>query len=253
MTQSSPAQTAGADPVPTPTGQPVLTVTQGTNSWIANSSTEPYAIAVYADGTAIRAEDDGAYADALPEMTIGRIDLCVLAMVVDDLVELAGADLGDPQVTDQGTTGVSVSGVITGGQELAVSAYALGIGDEYVEPAQLAARQQFSSAISTLMDGVQQGRPWTPESLRVTSLGEPRGNLADRPPALDWPLGSSIAQVLNEGAAPALCGQLSGPDAAAVLRVLGSQPSATMWADGQQTLVLAVGVLVPGQPACPVR
>ena len=36
-----------------------------------------------------------------------------------------------------------------------------------------------------------------------------------------------------------------------MLQVLGNQPAATMWTDGRQTLVLAIGVLVPGQTCLP--
>jgi len=240
-------------PIPTPTGPPMLTVTQGSNFWIANSSTEPYAIAVYPDGTAIRAEADGSYAEKLPELTIGRIDPCLLARTVFDLVELAGTDLGDPTITDQGTTSVALSATATSGPDLMISAYALGIGDEYVEPAQREGRRQLSAAIGELLDGVQNGRPWTPESLRVTSLGTPQGNLADRPPALTWPLDGDLESTVGQNGTTAACGELTGSDAAAVLQVLGGQPAATMWTDGRQNLVLAIGVLVPGQAACPIR
>jgi len=240
-------------PVPTPTGPPMLTVTQGSNSWIANSRTEPYAIAVYADGTAIRAEADGSYADSLPDMTIGRIDPCLLARTVSDLGELAGSDLGDPTITDQGTTSVTLAATAAGGPDLQISAYALGIGDDYVEPAQLAARQRLGAAIAALLDGLQSPQPWIPESLRVTSLGAPLGKLADRPPALDWPLATDLSSTVGESGTPDACGELTGQDATAVLDELAGQPAATMWTDGQQNLVLAIGVLVPGQIACPTR
>jgi hypothetical protein len=253
---SSSCETVGGPtelPVPTPTGPPMLTVTQGSNSWIANSRTEPYAIAVYPDGTAIRAEADGSYAESLPDMTIGRIDPCLLARTVFDLGELAGSDLGDPTITDQGTTSVTLAASAAGGSDVLISAYALGIGDEYVEAAQLAARQRLGAAIAALLDGLQSQRPWIPESLRVTSLGAPQGNLADRPPALDWPLATALQSTVGESGTPDACGELTDQDATAVLRVLAGQPAATMWTDGQQKLVLAIGVLVPGQIACPTR
>ncbi|MEP6560550.1 MAG: hypothetical protein ABJD68_05660 [Nakamurella sp.] len=250
-TEDLPVGTTGSEPVPTPTGLPVLTITQGSNSWIANSLTEPYAIAVYADGTAIRAEADGAYADPLPAMTIGRIDRCVVTGVIADLVELAGDDLGDPFVTDQGSTTIEISAAAAGGADLRLSAYALGVGDEYVEPAQSAARKRLGGAIASLLGGLADGRPWTAESLRVSSLGAPQGNLADRPPALRWPLESAMPATSADTDGAAVCAELAGQQAAAVLAVLAGRPSATMWTDGQQNQVLAIGVLLPGQPACP--
>ena len=231
----------------------MLTVTQGSNSWIANSRTEPYAIAVYPDGTAIRAEADGSYAEALPEMTVGRIDPCLLNSTVLDLVDLAGNDLGDPTITDQGTTAVALTAAATGGPDLLIFAYALGVGDEYVQPGQQEVRERLSAAIDTLLGGLRDERTWSPESLRVSSLGAPQGNLADRPPALIWPLNSAFEATVGGTGTPTACGEVTGQDAAAVLQALGGWPAATMWSDGQQNLVLAIGVLIPGQPACPTR
>ena len=133
----------------------MITVTQGSNYWIANRSTEPYAIAVYTDGTAIRAEDGRQHTPSqLPEMTIGWIDPCLLAETVAEIVELAGADLGDPSITDQGTTTVALSATGDRWRGAAHLRYALGVGDEYVEPAQLDARERLSATITTLLDGM---------------------------------------------------------------------------------------------------
>ena len=93
----------------TPTDAPVITVDDRTSFWIPNSHTAPLGLAVYADGTVIRAQGDGSHAEPLPPMVIGRIDACHVRNAVDGLMRLAGADFGMPQVTDLGTTTVTVS------------------------------------------------------------------------------------------------------------------------------------------------
>jgi hypothetical protein len=233
-----------------PTGQPVITVTRGSNYWISNSRTEPLAIAVYADGTAIRSEEYGGYGDPLPELTGGRIAPCDLDRAVADFAELVTADFGDAPVTDQGTTAVVVH---SGEVDRSISVYALGIGDEYVEPAQEAARKKLGATISGLLDGMVNTSTWTPDRLRVTSLGEPSGDLSDRPEPLTWPLAADIAATLGQGVPGAECGVVGGADAQDLLEALGTNPAATSWTDGQQRLVLAIGVLMPGQAGCRTR
>jgi hypothetical protein len=242
------ASTSSVGDPSTPTGQPVITVTRGSNYWISNSRTEPLAVAVYADGTAIRSEEYGAYGDPLPELTIGRIDPCVLDEAVAEFDKLGAADFGDALITDQGTTTVVVR---SGESEQSISVYALGIGDEYVEPAQEAARQKLGATISGLIEGMSDTAAWTPDRLRITSLGEPLGDLSDRPAPLTWPLAAGIAATLDQGVVGAECGVVENHEAQRMLETLGANPAATLWTDGEQQIVLAIGVLMPGQFGCP--
>ena len=109
------------------------------------------------------------------------------------------------------------------------------------------------AAIDGLIEGMSNTAEWTPDRLRVTSLGEPLGNLSDRPAPLTWPLSTDIATTLDEGVTGAECGVVGGEAAGTLLTSLGTNPAATMWTDGSRQLVLAVGVLMPGQPGCPRR
>jgi len=238
--------TAGADdptdtaPPSTPVGSPMISISQGTNAWIASDLTQPYDMAIYPDGTAIRAEGLGTLDDPLPELTIGRLDSCLVAAALAELDELAVADLGDPGITDQGTTTVTAHAA----EEVTVlEVYALGIGDEYVANGQQrGAREQLTALIGALRDGMTQTDTWTPDRVRVSRVGNP----TDPESIATWPLPGSINERLAEsGRVP--CGEFAGPDAAAIMSVLGARPAGSSWTDGSSTAVLAVGVLVPGQ------
>ncbi len=99
----------------------------GTNAWQRLASTEPFALAVYADGTVITATGSGSIADPLPSLTIGRVANCRGGWAVAEFTRLAAAEMGHPGVTDQGTTVVTVQPM--GAQPSSVSVYALGVGD----------------------------------------------------------------------------------------------------------------------------
>jgi hypothetical protein len=231
--------TPGGSAVPTPTGRPLITVTQGTNSWVASDLTQPFAIAVYPDGTAIRSEDLGILSEPLPEMTIGRLDKCHLQEAVAEFRRLAGVDLGEAGVTDQGTTRITLHGEDA---DVVLDVYALGIGDEFVRSDQRAARQQVSALIDNLTTGMTQTTRWQPDRLRISIYGTP----ADLTGGSTWPLAGTITGALDQGGRMP-CGVVGGADAAAIRAELGDGEAASSWTDGTQAVVLAIGVLVPGQ------
>jgi hypothetical protein len=161
------------------------------------------------------------------------------------LVGLADVDLGDPRVTDLGTTTVTVTR--PGSSPVILSAYGLGIGDEYVGPDAAAARAALTGAIEKVAADVTGEQPWTPERLRITRYF--RTEVPD--PAATWPLAVPIAELLappTDGRLP--CVVLDGPDALAVVAALDGGPALSSWHDGNDVAVLAIGPLVPGQPAC---
>lgn len=227
---------------PTPTGSPLITITQGTNAWIASYLTQPYDIAIYPNGTAIRTEALGTLSEPLPELTIGRLDACLLHAAVGEFAALEAADLGDAGVTDQGTTTVTVHDPAG---EFVLDVYALGVGDEYVTDDQRAAREQLSILIAELRDGMTQTATWIPDRVRVSLLGNP----ADPTRSATWRLPGTIDQALDRSHRVP-CGVFADADAAAIMAELGSRPAGWSWSDGTRTVVLAIGVLVPGQE-CP--
>jgi hypothetical protein len=229
----------------------VIMVDPGTNMWIANSHTLPQFLTVYSDGTVIRAQGVGAHSDPLPEMIIGRIDDCTLQRAVAELASLADRDMGDPRISDQGTTRVQL-GREGSSERVTISAYALGIGDEYVEPAQAEARARLSAAIDGLAEGMARERAWTPDRLRLTwfDRSEPRPEET----VVKWPLDDKIAAVFaGESGRRYPCTVVAARDAAVIQDALGDRPIVSTWKDGARTATIAVGVLVPGQPGCPER
>jgi len=228
------------DAVPSsPVGSPLITVTQGTNAWIASPYTQPYDIVVYPDGTAIRTEEPGTMADPLPELTIGRLDSCLVTRAVAEFGVLAQTDLGDPAVTDQGITSVTVHDAAG---DVDIDVYALGIGDEYVTGEQRASRDQLTALVGELRDGMSQTATWRPDRIRVSVLGNP----TDPDSIATWPLPGSIQDTIN-GSERVPCEVFDGADAAAIVTELGSRPAGSSWTDGTDTVVLAIGGLVPGQ------
>ena len=228
----------------TPTDAPVITVDDRVNWWIRNAHTAPLGLAVYGDGTVIRADGDGSSAEPLPPMVIGRIDTCRVREAVDALFGLGGVDLGMPKVTDLGTTTVTVTR--QGSGKVILSAYGLGVGDEYVSHEQAAARATLTATIDAIVDAMSAEGAWAPNRLQLT-----RFEGATSGPALQWPLSGSISDVLErrtQGRLP--CGVLDGVDADAVTAALDGGPALALWDDGSDPATLAVGVLVPGQSAC---
>ena len=230
-------------PIGTPSGKPMITITQGTNSWVASDLTQPYAIAVYPDGTAIRTEDLGITSEPLPELTIGRLDECQLQAAVAEILRLSETDLGEASVTDQGTTRITLQ---SDEADAVLDVYALGVGDELVQDDQRAAREQLTALIDSLTSGMAQTATWTPDRLRVSSYGTP----ADLTGGSTWPLAGTIASRLDQGGRRP-CGVFDGDDAAAIRTELGTGRAASSWTDGKETVVLAIGVLVPGQDCSP--
>lgn len=238
------AEDSSPRPPSTPTDGPVITVDDRVNFWIPSSHTAPLGLAVYADGTVIRAEGDGSHAEPLTPMVIGLVDGCRVQEAVDALVALAGVDFGMPGVTDQGTTTVTVTR--PGSGKVILSAYALGIGDEYVDHAQAEARAILTSTLDAIVHATSAEGPWTPNRLQLTQFEREVSG-----PALLWPLAASISNVLHRRTTGELpCGVVDGADADAVAAALGRQPALSPWDDGSDTAMLAVGVLVPGQLAC---
>lgn len=228
----------------TPTGEPVITVDDLVSFWVPNSHTAPLGLAVYADGTVIRADGNGSHFEPLTPMTIGLVDDCHVQAAVDALVALADADFGMPSITDQAVTTITVTR--SGEEPVVLSAYALGIGDEYVDRTEAAARATLTATLDVITNATSAEQEWTPNRLQLTRFeGDGSGK------AQTWPLSDSIADLLQERTYGDLaCGLVEGADADAITTALAGQPALSLWDDGRDTATLAVGVLIPGQPAC---
>ena len=228
----------------TPVDAPVITVDDRVSFWVPNGHTAPLGLAVYADGTVIRAEGNGSHTEPLTPMTIGLVDGCRVDEAVEALVALADADFGMPGVTDQATTTVTVTP--PGSDPVILSAYALGIGDDYVDRTEASARATLTTTLDAIVGATSAAEPWTPDRFQLTRFADEVSGPSPR-----WPLAGSITDRLHQRTYSGLaCGVVDGADAAAIAAVLGRRPVLSPWDDGRDTLSLAVGVLVPGQPAC---
>ena len=228
----------------TPTGKPLITVTHGANSWIANPQVEPLAVAVYPDRTTIRSEGIGERAKPMPQMRIGMLPSCRLEWVESEIRTLSTLDMGEAGITDQGTTKVTYTPAT--GAPVVISVYALGIGDRYVMTGQ-ENRARLTAVIAVLHETLGAEKPWTPDRLKVTA-GPLPVTTDDEP--LVWPPAQPLEKVLAGKQYSGRCGVVSGADVQPVLSTLGAGPVASLWSNTGTTYALQLGALVPGQVAC---
>ncbi len=243
-TSSPPGCSDAPGTLVTPTGRPVLTVSQGANHWISNLSAEPLALAVYADGTVIGSLEIGQVDKPLAPMVIAHVPSCVLAWATTQVERLSALEIGEPEITDQGTTEVTYQPTV--GAERTIQAYALGEGDAYVGKGR-ANRVQLTKVLAALRKPLSGAATWTPDRLRLVEW-EPDRSAA---PALVWPGSRPLTKVLTGRRMGSLrCGEVSGAAAAAVRGVLGDRDVYSTWTDGTLVTGLDIGALVPGQAGC---
>lgn len=229
-----------------PTGVPIITVTQGANSWVTNWGTEPLAVAVYADGTGLASQGIGQADEPLAPMRLGYLPSCVLGWATSELQQLAGSDMGDPGITDQGTTVVTYRPAA--GAAVKISVYALGAGDEYALTGK-ENRRRVTAVLAALRKPFDNAAIWTPDRLKIVAVTAP---VPSSGAALVWP-GPRLDQVLVDKMGNQPCGVVSGSDAAAVLKTLGRRDVYARWTDAGKVVGLNIGALVPGQDPCPAR
>lgn len=228
----------------TPTGEPMITVTAGANAFIANHQVEPLSLAVYADGTTISSLGVGAATEPLPGMTIGYIPECTLDWASQEIEQLATLDLGQPNVTDQGTTEVVYTP--SSGPAVRVSAYALGFDDDRLMTGK-PARARLTTLLAALRAPVAGASAWTPDALQLVEVPPP---VESSGAALVWPVSTRLDVLLNQHQGRQRCGVVSGADAAAVRTALGERFVYSRWTDAGRVTGLNIGALVPGQAGC---
>jgi hypothetical protein len=217
-------------------------VTTGANSWIANQQVEPLSLAVYADGTALSSLGVGTATESLPGMTIGYIPTCTLDWAKGEIRQLASVQIGQPDVTDQGTTQVVFR---SGAAEIKLSAYALGI-EEHVRTGK-EGRARLITLLAALRAPLAGAATWTPDRLRVVEVPAPKASAGA---ALVWPGTVPLEQVLTQVQGRQRCGAVVGATAAAVLAELHDRDVYSRWTDAGRVTGLDIGVLVPGQETC---
>ena len=250
ITRSSSAPTLGPpdcvetpNELVTPAGRPLITVSWGANSWIANWAVEPLALAIYADGTVIRSLGAGESTKPLPEMTLGYLPSCRLDWATTEVQQLSTLDMGDSGISDQGTTTLTYQPET--GAPVAIAVYALGAGDRYVMSGK-ANRARFSALLAELRAGLAGDAAWTPTRLRVVSVLTPVAG--DDDPV--WPAGIPLDRLLVDQRGSSRCGVVTGKAAQQVLAALGSHSVYSRWIVSGKPVGLNIGALVPGQDGC---
>lgn len=224
------------------------------------AATEIPGITIYGDGRifVVEQRDSRAY-DATPILLTRTLDAEELSTFLADaagtgLFDEAGADLGQPMVTDLPTTTVTLA---TDGPPVTVSAYALdfdaapggGVSDQQEE--QRAALRDVIAAARELGAGAE---AWTPDRVRATMYDPAQTQREGTIEATPWP-GPAFADFpapVPEGAV-ASCLVIEGDEAAAVWDA--AVPKTSAWwtspddpADERQIVVVP---LVPGAEGCP--
>lgn len=243
------AGTGTTDPTPEPAGDPVVMVVGETNAWeVSTLWSQPVALAVYDGGGAVRPVTAGETGVTVPAMEWGRVDPCRLDAALTELDDLVDADFGDPTVTDQGTTTVTLRAPGSDQpQQIAVYALSIDAGSlTDLTAAQLANRQRLTTALADLQSSVSDPQPWTPNRVRLIGLGE---GGTDEQATYPWPGPDGIDASLERTNPD--CVTLAGAPAATVLQRLGTGSSTATWTDGQRSASFTATVLVPGQPGCP--
>ena len=239
---------------PPPSGAPdsppenlALSVTAGVNAWIRNPATEPLSLAAYFDGQVIVTTGTGSWSDPLPKATVGTLDRCRLAGLINQVALLADLPMGQPGVTDQGTTVVTVRG--SDQRVHTISVYAFGLGDEYLpDAASRAHRARLAQALAAVSSARADVHAWTPDRLRLA-----RATFNAELPTHRWPGPGSLTDVAHELAA-ASCVAVSGEQAHRLVSTLGGDDVLSVWVDGgpesAPVSAFAIGLLLPGQPDC---
>jgi len=230
-------------PNPPPLGDPIITVTQGANHWIAYWPVEPLALSVYPGGSAIVSHGIGARDQPLPVLARGWLSNSLMDWAQREILAMSTLDMGEPTITDQGTTTLRYTPAV--GDPVTISAYALGLGDDYVSEGE-ENRARFSAVLMALRHPLADAPQWSPTRLRVvqTPLATRSGD------TLTWPGPVPLEKVWVGKRGPSRCGVIYGATLRAVLTTLGKRPISSKWSDNEKIIGLQFGPLMPGQKAC---
>lgn len=163
-------------PAPAPAGQVVFRVEPelgGLAPAAAFRSARPL-VTVYGDGTAFTAEP-GRSPDTVWILRRGHVDGADLRRLTERAQRsglFAGADFGEPRITDVGTTVATFHPAGAPARRIAV--YALGIDDidDQLAPIQRAHRAVLRSFLREISGVVRGEREWTPDRVELVGPGE---------------------------------------------------------------------------------
>ncbi len=185
--------------------------------------------------------------NALPNVQVATISRArVRALVARaeqiGLLDDEHGDYGQPQITDQASTTVTV---VANGRHSTTSVYALGYtGDDLTEE-----QRDNRAALRKFLDTASRGKPTTayePTALAVLAW---RADGTDQDDAKAWPLAEPPVVAAGDGYGPG-CTLLTGADMAAVLEAAAGASTQTVWTSGGDAYELAFHPLLPYERTC---
>lgn len=184
--------------------------------------------------------------NALPNVQVATISRArVRALVARaeqiGLLDDEHGDYGQPQITDQASTTVTV---VANGRRSTTSVYALGYTGDDLSEEQLDNR----AALRRFLDAAARGEPtaeYEPTALAVLAWRADDGDAETKP----WPLTQAPVVAAGDGYGPG-CTLLTGTDMAAVLEAAASASTQTAWTSGDDTYELAFHPLLAHEHTC---
>lgn len=233
-------------PVPTAASEAIIAFAAGASYWNQNALGQNLSMTAYRDGTVLNASGIGGSPGGEVALTLGWVGPCTVARAAERLSALAGADFGVPSVSDSATALIMVNPYASN-RRTVLEVYAIDQADPGPEDQDaLSARRTVQEVLRGLQAATDRV-PWTSDRFRAQrSDGSTR---MVRPEITPWPLTTSITGLLG----PNGCVEVSRATAQALIDAQPAGDLVAQWTDGVTTTVVALSVLMPGEPACPPR
>lgn len=233
-------------PMPSASSEAVVALAGGASYWDPSALGQNLSMTAYRDGTVVNASGSGGFPGGEVELTLGWVGPCAVEQAEKRLTALTGADFGLPGVTDASTALVMVN-PNTAGLRTVLQVYALDQSDVWPENEDaLSARATVQQVVRDLQAATDRV-PWTSDRFRAQwSDGFTR---MVGPEVTRWPLTTSIIGLLG----PNGCAEIPRTTAEELIDAQPNGALVAQWTDGEKSTVIALSVLMPGEPACPPR
>lgn len=232
----------------TPPSKAVIAFAAGASFWDPEARGQNLSLVAYADGTVATASDSGGYDPMLPLPMVGWVGPCAVAEARNTLSRAGATGFGTPGVSDSSTALLMID-PFDAQNRSTIAIYALHHDPEVsggTEP--IAARRTVRAVLGRLRDTAE-ANGGLPVDRRYR-LQRYEGTTASTDPTVAaWPLTTAIADVLG----PTGCAEVAPSVVDALQSARPEGRPVAQWAEGAATTVLAVSVLMPGEPACPPR
>lgn len=186
---------------------------------------------------------------ALPNVQEGRISRARVRRLVaaaESIGLLADEhpDYGDPQITDNPTTTVTV---VADGEPVTTLMYAPGYDGDDLTDEQRENRAELSAFLAEASQ-TRRTRAYRPDAMAVLVAAHESGDLDE--PVLDWPLGDLATVLADAGDGEEGCLLVTGEDLDTVLAAARDATTLTPWRSGGRQYDLVFRPLLPHERGC---